>query len=59
MRRSRSGGLTNRVVEDAADYLACAKIDGGSVHRKGTKNYMSDTDGKKTLGLRGGPRPGK
>ena len=53
-----SGGLAQRVVEEAKRLRGVRKTDGGKGRFGRIKSFMSDTDGKKTLGLRGGSRPG-
>ena len=54
-----SGGLAKRVVEEAQRLRGLRETDdGGKGPRGRVKSFMSDSDGKKTLGLRGGARPG-
>jgi hypothetical protein len=58
-----AGGLTTRVVEEAARLAGLRGSDGqhggGETADEGYEGRMSDTDGKKPLGLGGAPRSGQ
>ena len=54
-----AGGLAKRVVEDAAKLTGVRMTDGAGAPKR-YEDHMSDSDGKKTLGVRsGGGRPGQ